>query len=133
MREGLFWFLVALASFAAVPTCAQTITIAGYARSYSGFYFVRTICPQYFQVNIAFASKISADVVPASIATKAIAPALHPEEARRLYTKAKDFREKHSRPVDDYSKFGEILDGKHDDVPEQNFYMKGGIDTIKEG
>jgi F-type H+/Na+-transporting ATPase subunit beta len=28
--------------------------------------------------------------------------------------------------------FKEILDGKHDDVPEQDFYMKGGIDTIKE-
>src|SRR6266705_1517955 len=28
--------------------------------------------------------------------------------------------------------FKEILDGKHDDVPEQNCYMKGGIDTIKE-
>ena len=27
--------------------------------------------------------------------------------------------------------FKEILDGKHDDVPEQNFYMKGGIDMIK--
>ena len=24
--------------------------------------------------------------------------------------------------------FGEILEGKHDDVPENNFYMKGGID-----
>src|SRR4030088_907223 len=29
--------------------------------------------------------------------------------------------------------FKEILDGKHDDVPEQNFYMKGGIDMIAEG
>ncbi|MGD0348769.1 MAG: F0F1 ATP synthase subunit beta [Verrucomicrobiota bacterium] len=29
--------------------------------------------------------------------------------------------------------FKEILDGKHDDVPEQNFYMKGGIDEVKEG
>jgi F-type H+-transporting ATPase subunit beta len=29
--------------------------------------------------------------------------------------------------------FNEILDGKHDDVPEQNFYMKGGIEMIKEG
>ena len=29
--------------------------------------------------------------------------------------------------------FKEILDGKHDDVPEQNFYMKGGIDMIKGG
>src|SRR5476649_1254259 len=28
--------------------------------------------------------------------------------------------------------FKMILDGKHDDVPEQNFYMKGGIDMIKE-
>ena len=28
--------------------------------------------------------------------------------------------------------FKEILDGKHDDVPEVNFYMKGGIEEIKE-
>ena len=28
--------------------------------------------------------------------------------------------------------FKEILDGKHDDVPEQNFYMKGGIEEINE-
>ena len=27
--------------------------------------------------------------------------------------------------------FKEILDGKHDDVPEANFYMKGNIDSIK--
>ena len=26
--------------------------------------------------------------------------------------------------------FKEILDGKHDDVPEQNFYMKGGIEEV---
>src|SRR5213593_3237134 len=29
--------------------------------------------------------------------------------------------------------FKEILEGKHDDVPEQNFYMKGGIEIVKEG
>jgi F-type H+-transporting ATPase subunit beta len=29
--------------------------------------------------------------------------------------------------------FKEILEGKHDDVLEQNFYMKGGIEEIKEG
>jgi len=29
--------------------------------------------------------------------------------------------------------FKEILEGKHDDVSEQDFYMKGNIDTIKEG
>ncbi len=28
--------------------------------------------------------------------------------------------------------FKEILDGKHDDVSEQNFYMKGGIDEVRE-
>ncbi len=28
--------------------------------------------------------------------------------------------------------FKEILEGKHDDVPEQNFYMKGSIDQIKD-
>ncbi len=32
-------------------------------------------------------------------------------------------------PVEDTIRgFAEILDGKHDDVPENNFYMKGGID-----
>jgi len=36
-------------------------------------------------------------------------------------------------PVADTVKgFKEILDGKHDDVPEQNFYMKGGIEEIKD-
>src|SRR4030095_11634549 len=29
--------------------------------------------------------------------------------------------------------FKEILDGKHDDVPEGNFYMKGSIEEIKQG
>jgi F-type H+-transporting ATPase subunit beta len=28
--------------------------------------------------------------------------------------------------------FKEILEGKHDDVPEGNFYMKGGIEDIHE-
>ncbi len=27
--------------------------------------------------------------------------------------------------------FKEILDGKHDSVPEGNFYMKSGIDEVK--
>ncbi len=27
--------------------------------------------------------------------------------------------------------FKEILEGKHDDIPETSFYMKGGIDTVK--
>src|SRR5216110_424547 len=42
-------------------------------------------------------------------------------------------REGKQVPVADTVKgFKEILDGKHDDVPEANFYMKGGIEEIKE-
>jgi len=26
--------------------------------------------------------------------------------------------------------FREILEGRHDEVPEDNFYMKGGIDEV---
>jgi F-type H+/Na+-transporting ATPase subunit beta len=29
--------------------------------------------------------------------------------------------------------FKEILEGKHDEVPEGNFYLKGPIEDIKEG
>jgi F-type H+-transporting ATPase subunit beta len=29
--------------------------------------------------------------------------------------------------------FGEILDGKHDDLPEQAFYMKGAIEDVLKG
>jgi len=35
--------------------------------------------------------------------------------------------------ADTVKSFKEILEGKHDDVPEGNFYMKGGIAEIKEG
>ena len=28
--------------------------------------------------------------------------------------------------------FREIVDGKHDDIPEQAFYMKGGIEEVLE-
>jgi F-type H+-transporting ATPase subunit beta len=33
--------------------------------------------------------------------------------------------------VDTVRGFKEILDGKHDDIPEGNFYMKGGIEEIQ--
>jgi len=37
-------------------------------------------------------------------------------------------------PVADTVKgFAEILEGKYDNVPESNFYMKGGIDTVDKG
>jgi F-type H+-transporting ATPase subunit beta len=36
--------------------------------------------------------------------------------------------------VDDTVKgFAEILEGKHDNVPESNFYMKAGIDSVDKG
>ena len=28
--------------------------------------------------------------------------------------------------------FKEVIEGKHDDVPEQAFYMKGGIEEVLE-
>ncbi|MBP84817.1 MAG: F0F1 ATP synthase subunit beta [Verrucomicrobiales bacterium] len=33
--------------------------------------------------------------------------------------------------VDTVKGFKEILDGQHDEVPENNFYMKGGIDSVE--
>jgi len=43
-------------------------------------------------------------------------------------------REGKTVPVADTVRgFKEILEGKHDDVAEGNFYMKGGIEEIKEG
>ena len=42
-------------------------------------------------------------------------------------------REGRQVPVTDTVRgFKEILDGKHDDVPEDNFYMKGGIEEVIE-
>jgi F-type H+-transporting ATPase subunit beta len=43
-------------------------------------------------------------------------------------------REGRQVPVADTVRgFKEILDGLHDDVPEGNFYMKGGIEEIRQG
>jgi F-type H+/Na+-transporting ATPase subunit beta len=42
-------------------------------------------------------------------------------------------REGRQVPVADTVRgFKEILEGKHDDVPEDNFYMKGGIEEVRE-
>ena len=42
-------------------------------------------------------------------------------------------REGRQVPVEDTVRgFKEILDGKHDDVAEDNFYMKGGIEEVRE-
>ena len=38
---------------------------------------------------------------------------------------------KYVKLADTVKAFGEILDGKHDDKPEQAFYMKGGIEEVQ--
>jgi F-type H+-transporting ATPase subunit beta len=38
---------------------------------------------------------------------------------------------KYVKLADTIRGFREILDGKHDDKPEQAFYMKGSIDEVK--
>jgi F-type H+/Na+-transporting ATPase subunit beta len=51
------------------------------------------------------------------------------------FTVAQQFtgREGKQVPVEETVRaFKEILDGKHDDVPENDFYMKGGINEIRE-
>jgi F-type H+-transporting ATPase subunit beta len=34
--------------------------------------------------------------------------------------------------ADTVKSFKEIVEGKHDDIPEQAFYMKGGIEEVLE-
>jgi F-type H+-transporting ATPase subunit beta len=37
---------------------------------------------------------------------------------------------KYVKLVDTIRGFKEIIEGKHDDIPEQAFYMKGGIEEV---
>ena len=49
------------------------------------------------------------------------------------FTSAQVFTGREGRQVavaDTVRGFKAILDGKHDDVPEDNFYMKGGIEEV---
>jgi F-type H+-transporting ATPase subunit beta len=39
---------------------------------------------------------------------------------------------KYVKIADTVRAFKEIIDGKHDDVPEQAFYLKGGIEDVLE-
>jgi len=39
---------------------------------------------------------------------------------------------KYVKIADTVRSFKEIIDGKHDDIPEQAFYMKGTIDEVLE-
>ncbi len=51
-----------------------------------------------------------------------------PFNVAEIFTGAKG---KYVKLEDTINGFAEILEGKHDDVPEENFYMKGSIDEIK--
>ena len=42
------------------------------------------------------------------------------------------FKGKYVKLADTIKGFKEICDGKHDDVPEQAFYMKGSIEEVLE-
>ena len=39
---------------------------------------------------------------------------------------------KYVKVADTVRSFKEIIEGKHDDIPEQAFYMKGGIEEVLE-
>ncbi len=58
------------------------------------------------------------------------------DQARRQdagWDQIQDSRPGRQVPVTDTVKgFKEILDGKHDEVPEGNFYMRGRIEEINE-
>jgi hypothetical protein len=45
------------------PAAAQNVTIAGMARSYSASFFMRTVCPKFIRVNVAFAQKYGGDIL----------------------------------------------------------------------
>ncbi len=42
------------------------------------------------------------------------------------------FKGKYVKLADTIRSFKEIVDGKHDDIPEQAFYMQGTIDDVLE-
>jgi F-type H+-transporting ATPase subunit beta len=42
------------------------------------------------------------------------------------------FQGKYVKVADTVRSFKEIAEGKHDDIPEQAFYMKGSIDEVLE-
>jgi hypothetical protein len=45
------------------PAGSQSVTLNGVARSHSASYFMRTVCPKFFQVNVAFATKYGSDML----------------------------------------------------------------------
>jgi hypothetical protein len=65
---------------------ADTITIEGAARAYSGSYFMKTLCPKYFHVNDQLAEAANAAFLESSIkmfGAKPMQAAIVPEIARR--------------------------------------------------
>jgi hypothetical protein len=48
---------------------AQDITMQGVARSISAHYYVRTVCPTFFKVDVPMSSKIAADTLDFGLRT----------------------------------------------------------------
>jgi hypothetical protein len=48
---------------------AQDITMQGVARSISAHYYVRTVCPTFFKVDVSMSSKIAADALDFGLQT----------------------------------------------------------------
>jgi hypothetical protein len=48
---------------------AQDITMQGVARSISAHYYVRTVCPTFFKVDVPMSSKIAADTLDFGLQT----------------------------------------------------------------
>jgi hypothetical protein len=55
--------LVLVAAAGPPPAAAQNVTIGGMARSYSASFFMRTVCPKFIRVNVAFAQKYGGDIL----------------------------------------------------------------------
>jgi hypothetical protein len=59
------WKIIVALIFTALSNGAkaQDITMQGIARSISAHYYVRTVCPSFFKVDVPMASKIAADTL----------------------------------------------------------------------
>jgi hypothetical protein len=63
MRRALPMLALLCCCALSTPAGSQGITMNGVARSYSATYFMHTICPKFFQVNVAFATRYGGDLL----------------------------------------------------------------------
>jgi hypothetical protein len=63
IKTGALLMLVIAAGLAPPPAAAQNVTVGGMARSYSASFFMRTVCPKFIRVNVAFAQRYGGDIL----------------------------------------------------------------------